>query len=540
MLEYYSQVTQTEDIVNETSMKVFSMSYLDDSEDDMTLPYNVNNFLLGAVASVTIANNKLEVNKYESSDLEVVTLRQLKHALSGKVKDITYENNVLRVVNFERSDLTGLQTKAAIVSLLTNVVSDVRVVGNELVVERWSAADVANGITRMEFEPHIAVTATNPYMLSGETTDLVVSLVDGFGSPVDGELVTIGQSIFRDNGTTANPNDIWILSNATLTRNASDSTLLKTTATGYAMSDQYHKIPPNSVVEFDICQTDGSVSYAPIYIRNDGGGVSLSTISYSNLGASIGEWVHIKIVFNNTDTITVYSDKLSESFTKTLSATSTNYRMMLYCGRNMTTIKFKNYVVYETSNGVTDENGEFALQDVSVTDDTTFTATYETVSDSVDVFLCTSVDYATSNKNTSMWTLSNFTLSRGDSYSILTEGSGTGTCTSDSSHKIAPTQTISFDLCQMDGTKYYAPIYIRNDGGGASLASITYNDLNANVGDWVHMKIVFNNTSTITIYADTLAEPITKTLSATSTNYRLMFYGNNIITTLYFKNVAIY
>ena len=149
MLEYYSQVTQAEDIVNETSMKVFSMSYLDDSEDDLTLPYDVNSFLLGAVASVSLANNKLDVNRYESSDLKVVTLRQLKHALSGKVKDITYVDNVLRVVTFERSDLLGLQTKAAIVKLLTNVVSDVRVVGNELVVERWSAADVENGITEI-------------------------------------------------------------------------------------------------------------------------------------------------------------------------------------------------------------------------------------------------------------------------------------------------------------------------------------------------------------------------------------------------------
>ena len=185
-------------------------------------------------------------------------------------------------------------------------------------------------------------------------------------------------------------------------------------------------------------------------------------------------------------------------------------------------------------------NGTFTLYDITVSANKTYTATYSTVSDSVDVFLCTSVDYATSNKNTSMWTLSNFTLSRGDSYSTLTEGSGTGACTSDSSHKIAPTQTISFDLCQMDGTKYYAPIYIRNDGGGTTLASIQYNDLNANVGEWVHVEIVFNNTSTITIYADTLAEPITKTLSSTSTNYRLMFYGNNAITTLYFKNVIIY
>ena len=152
--------------------------------------------------------------------------------------------------------------------------------------------------------------------------------------------------ILEDVGTVQSHNDIWLLSNATLTRDDSYSTLLETTATGYAMSNQYNKIPPNSVVEFDICQTDGSLNYAPIYIRNDGGGVSLSNITYNNLGASIGDWVHIKIVFNNTNTITVYSDKLSEPFTKTLSATSTNYRVMLYCGGDMTTIKFKNFKIY--------------------------------------------------------------------------------------------------------------------------------------------------------------------------------------------------
>lgn len=142
MLEYYSEVSVGSDSVFETVMPVYSMSYLDDSEDDMELPYGVNSFLLGAVKSVSVNDGKLDVNRYESSDLEVVTLRQLKHVLSGKVKDITYVDNVLRVVTFERSDLLGLQTKAAIVELLTNVVSDVRVVGNELVVDRWSAADV--------------------------------------------------------------------------------------------------------------------------------------------------------------------------------------------------------------------------------------------------------------------------------------------------------------------------------------------------------------------------------------------------------------
>ena len=260
MLEYYSQVAETEDIVNETSMKVFSMGYLDDSEDDLALPYDVNGFLLGAVASVSLANNKLDVNRYESSDLEVVTLRQLKHALSNKVKDITYENNVLRVVTFERSDLTGLQSKAAIISLLTNVVSDVRVVGNELVVERWSAADVANGITRMEFEPHISVSATKPYLLSGEATDLVVSLVDGFGSPVDGELVTVsdGTSVYSgitNNNGTYTKTDVSVSGDTTFTAtysNLSDNVRVELCSfVDYAISsnhndDDWVKYNPNN------------------------------------------------------------------------------------------------------------------------------------------------------------------------------------------------------------------------------------------------------------------------------------------------------
>ena len=217
MLEYYSQVAETEDIVNETSMKVFSMSYLDDSGDDLTLYYDVNSFLLGAVKSVSVNDGKLEVNRYESSDLEVVTLRQLKHVLSNKVKDITYENNVLQVVSFERSDLFGLQTKAAIVELLANAVSDVRIVNNKLVIERWSAADVENGITELEFEPHISVSATNPYLVSGETTDLVVRLVTEFGSPVSGKTVTLTDGTSVYSGLT-NLNGIFTLSNVNVSQ----------------------------------------------------------------------------------------------------------------------------------------------------------------------------------------------------------------------------------------------------------------------------------------------------------------------------------
>ena len=149
MLEYYSEVEVGSDSVFETVMPVYSMSYLDDSEDDLTLPYDVNSFLLGAVSTVTITNNRLEVNRYESTDLNIVTLRQLKHALTGKVKSIILSNGVLNVTSFERSDLLGLDTREAIVTLLTGVVSDVSIVGNGLSVSTWTNEEVDDGITEI-------------------------------------------------------------------------------------------------------------------------------------------------------------------------------------------------------------------------------------------------------------------------------------------------------------------------------------------------------------------------------------------------------
>lgn len=411
---------------------------------------------------------------------------------------------------------------------------DFTLVNSELTVTTDMVDGAEMTVFSMECEPHISVSATNPYMLSGETTDIVAKLKKCLYKPLANKNVTIGQSVFIDNGTTASHNDDWVKynpDNITITRGGEYTSV---TGSNYRLG-----VPISNNCKIR-CETRKPTSSTGTllsiwgYSTNPLSASQLLTFSVTEMGMTQGTFANLEMTVTPT-TVTVKN--LDNDTTITKEYSTSNNLLFNFWG---TTFDYKNFKIYETINGVTDENGEFALNDVSVTDDTTFIATYGTVCDSVDVFLCTSVDYATSSKNTNMWILSNFTLSRGDSYSTLTEGSSTGTCLSDGSHKIAPTQTISFDLCQMDGTKDYAPIYIRNDGGGVSLASISYSELNANVGEWVHVKIVFNNTSTITIYADTLAEPITKTLSATSTNYRLMLYGNSAITTLYFKNVAIY
>lgn len=147
-------------------------------------------------------------------------------------------------------------------------------------------------------------------------------------------------------------------------------------------------------------------------------------------------------------------------------------------------------------------------------------------------------DKGTTNDHEDIWTLSHFTLTRGDKYSTLLKGTSTSTCLLNTSHKISPTQTIEFDICQMYGSNV-AIIYIRNDGSTSSLAQYNLSDLGASLEEWVHVKIAFNGTDTIILYSDKLSEPIYKNIT-TSTNYRLMLNGYGNVTELRFKNVIVY
>ena len=64
--------------------------------------------------------------------------------------------------------------------------------------------------TTIEAEQHISISATNPYLLEGEVTDLVVSLVDEFGLPLANKSVTVSDGSSSYNGITNN-NGLFIL-----------------------------------------------------------------------------------------------------------------------------------------------------------------------------------------------------------------------------------------------------------------------------------------------------------------------------------------
>lgn len=107
-----------------------------------------------------------------------------------------------------------------------------------------------SNVFSMEVEPRITVTATNPYMLSGETTDLVVSLVNAFGSPLSGKTITVtGSDGSVYNGITNNQGiftllDIGVTGDTTFTAtysSLSDSVMVELCSfVDYAVKDKHN------------------------------------------------------------------------------------------------------------------------------------------------------------------------------------------------------------------------------------------------------------------------------------------------------------
>ena len=246
-------------------------------------------------------------------------------------------------------------------------------------------------------EARISLTATNPYLLSNGTTDVVVKLKDDLGEPLTNKKVGIEQSVFIDNGTTASHNDHWYINNyGTATVQDNGTKLLNTSGdSSFVMrsiipsnktitqANSYSYNPPY-VVEFDIVETDGtSGDNAQVQIYSDE--------STGNFAQAVTTG-HYKIAVTSEE----QKIWLDDTLIKTTNLSLPNARITLRVRQGKYLI-YKNFVVYEIINGVTDENGEFALYDIS--DDTIFTATYGTETATTDVYLCKMVDYGVTGKS---------------------------------------------------------------------------------------------------------------------------------------------
>lgn len=246
---------------------------------------------------------------------------------------------------------------------------------------------------------NLKIGANRPYLLTGETTDVVVKLEDGLCEPLKNKNVTIEQSIFRDDGTTASHNEHWYINSyGTATVQNNGTKLLNTSGdTNFVMryiipsnktitdANAYSYNPPY-IVEFDIVETDGtSNSDAQVQIYSQ-----QSTGNFSQ-AVTVG---HYKIEVTSEE----QKIWLNDTLIKTTNLSLPNARITLRT-RNSKYLIYKNFKVYEIINGVTDEKGEFALYSVSVTGDTTFTASYGTETATCLVEYCTYVNYLVDNEH---------------------------------------------------------------------------------------------------------------------------------------------
>lgn len=246
---------------------------------------------------------------------------------------------------------------------------------------------------------NLNISANRPYLLVDETTDVVVKLEDGLCEPLKNKNVTIEQSLFKDNGTSTNHNDHWYINDyGTATVQSDGTKLLNTSGNGnFVMrsiipsnktiteSNAYSYNPP-FVVEFDIVETNGaSSSNAQVQIY------SSQTTNNFTQELTTG---HYKIAVTSEEQKIWVDDTLI----KTTNLSLPNARITLRI-KNSKYLIYKNFKVYKIINGVTDGKGEFALYDVSVTDDTTFTATYGTETASCLVEYCTYVNYLVDNEH---------------------------------------------------------------------------------------------------------------------------------------------
>ena len=240
---------------------------------------------------------------------------------------------------------------------------------------------------------NLKIGANRPYLLTGETTDVIVKLENGLCEPLKNKNVTIEQSPFRDNGTTASHNDNWVKynpNNITITRGEE-----YTSVTG---SNYRYGVPISNNCKIKVETRKPTASTGTLLSIWGYGLTPLSAsqlllFSVTEMGMTQGTFANIEMTVTPT-TVTVKNLDNNTTITKEY---STSYNLIFnFWG---TTFDYKNFKVYETIDGVTDGKGEFALYDVSVTDDTTFTATYSSVSDSIVLEYCTMVDYGVTNNS---------------------------------------------------------------------------------------------------------------------------------------------
>ena len=165
-------------------------------------------------------------------------------------------------------------------------------------------------------------------------------------------------------------------------------------------------------------------------------------------------------------------------------------------------------------NGITNSKGIFTLYSISVSTDTTFTATYSNVSDSIVVEYCDMVDYGvTSNNNSSDWNNSSNRLTV-----TLSDNGKTLTGTSNYGYYITKNYQytdyiVEFDVVELTDLVAW---YVRTSSSDTQIVG-NFSTLGVRDGD--NVKIVVQNNSLQLYINGTLKSTIDLTIASASMDF---------------------
>ena len=162
-------------------------------------------------------------------------------------------------------------------------------------------------------------------------------------------------------------------------------------------------------------------------------------------------------------------------------------------------------------------------------------------SETYEVYDCKWYDFGTDSTNNIWVNSSTMTVTYGTDCATLTETTSdtTGILVTDTNHYIQPNDVFEFDFMQVDGSRNYAPIYIRNKTNGVSLTSFHLTHINQQINTWIHLKCQIIDT-TLYIYVNDNPTPVERPMSNTDTDYRIYLNTPTDTTTLKYKNFKVY
>ena len=196
-------------------------------------------------------------------------------------------------------------------------------------------------------------------------------------------------------------------------------------------------------------------------------------------------------------------------------------------------------------NGITNNQGIFTLPDISVSTDTTFTATYSGATDSCLVEYCRFVDYAVKDKHNHNYFnqagTSNVTITEADGYKEFKTISTTagniylGSSTSFTGFDVGNTWTIIYDKLYVEGYNVAFQCY-----NGSTTVGINSTTLGSHNSDFQELKFVCDGSS-IKVYVDGVYKAQTSYTSTGHGYLRINLNNNNGASQVTFraKNIRI-